>query len=67
MATDDGHGSWRTSGHELAGRRVRRTFDGQDVDGTVTHWLPASPDRPALCHTGLERATGGGTMRANNL
>jgi hypothetical protein len=46
-ATDDGagvvegeSGEWRTKGHPWLGVSTRRSVDGSDYDGTITHWLP---------------------------
>ena len=49
---------WLKVGHRLLGQRVRRTFDGQPILGTVTKWLPAdlAEGDPALVLTG-ERVT----------
>ena len=41
---------WRVSGHPWVGERVRRSFHGQQVDGTVERWLPKAAGRRALWH-----------------
>ena len=42
---------WLVSGHPMIGRRILRSFEGSEVSlGTVTRWLPADDEGPALWH-----------------
>lgn len=45
--TDD---DWLRTDHRWLGRRVRRFFDEEPVDGTITCWLPATASDLALWH-----------------
>lgn len=42
--------SWITTGSELIGQRIVRTFRGRHIVGQVTQWLPqgSGDDEPAL-------------------
>ena len=49
-ASDDQGERWITTGCELIGKRVIRSFNGSQIGGWVTKWWPqgSSDDEPAL-------------------
>ncbi|KAL1499104.1 hypothetical protein AB1Y20_013617 [Prymnesium parvum] len=46
---DEGE-EWKTSGHAWVGKRVRRFFEGEASDGTITRWLPEDGEDEPLWH-----------------